>query len=169
MQSDYLIRTGEKLVKKFKTRDPFCIADGLGIIVKECSDFGALKGMYTFIKRNRFIFLNENLDTDTKRIVMAHEIGHDQLHRDIVKHGAMKEFTLYDVKSKPEYEANIVCSEILLDTDELLTYIYDQHYTANEIASIMHTELNLVALKVLHLSALGYNINKQDYRSDFLK
>ena len=32
---------------------------------------------------------------------------------------------LYDMTTKPEYEANIVAAEILLDTDEILEYIYD--------------------------------------------
>ena len=169
MQSDKLIMVGERLVKKYRTRNPFEIAECLGIIVKECPDFGPLKGMYTIIKRNRFILLNDTLDDDMKRIVCAHEIGHDQLHRDIVKRGVMKEFTLYDMKSKPEYEANIVCSEILLDTEEVLTHIYEDHYTAEEIAQIMHTDINLVVLKVAHLSALGYGLNRQDYKSDFLK
>lgn len=169
MRSDALIATGERLVKKYGTRDPFAIADGLGIIVKECSDFGPLKGMYTVIKRNRFIFLNDNLDDATKRIVLAHEIGHDQLHRDLVKKGALKEFTLYDMKSTPEYEANIVCAEILLDTDEVLSHIYENHYTAAQISSIMHTDINLVALKVAHLNSIGYQFNRQEYKNTFLK
>ncbi len=169
MLSDHLIAVGERLVSTYGTRNPFQIAENLGIIVKECPDFGSLKGMYTVIKRNRFILLNNTLDEDTKRIVCAHEIGHDQLHRDIVKRGVMKEFTLYDMKSKPEYEANIVCAEILLDTDEVLTHIYENHYTAEEIARIMHTDINLVALKVAHLSSMGYGLNRQEFRSDFLK
>ncbi len=169
MHTDYLIQTGARLVKRFCSRDPYCIADGLGITVLECPDFGSLKGMYTVVKRNRFICLNQDLDEHTKRIVLAHEIGHDQLHRDLVKNGALKEFTLYDMKSKPEFEANIVCSEILLDTDELLHYIYEEHYTAEEIARVMKTDINLVALKSSHLMSMGYQINRLESRSDFLK
>ncbi len=169
MTSDYLIETGQRLVQKYGTRDPFLIAEGLGLIVSEWPDFKRLKGMYTIIKRNRYVFLNDELDENTKRIVLAHEIGHDQLHRTLAKQGGLKEFTLYDVKSRPEYEANIVASEILLDTDELLQHIYEDHYTATEIAGIMQTDLNLVAMKVLHLNSLGYPVNHQDYRSDFLR
>ncbi len=169
MQSDHMIAVGERLVNRFDTRDPFEIADGLGLIVRECPDLGSLKGMYTIIKRNRYILLNDQLDEQTKRIVCAHEIGHDQLHRDLVRHGVMKEFTLYDMKSKPEYEANIVCSEILLDTDEVLSYIYDEHRTSEEIARIMHTDINLVALKVAHLNTLGYALRAPEFKSDFLK
>ncbi len=169
MPSHDPVAIGERLVKKFGTRDPFSIADGLGIILKDCPDFGSLKGMYTVIKRNRFIFLNNTLDDATKRIVCAHEIGHDQLHRDLVKNGTLKDFTLYDIKSAPEYEANIVCAEILLDTDEVLSHIYNDHFTAAQIASIMHTDINLVALKVAHLSAIGYPFGRQEYKNSFLK
>ncbi|MDO4620357.1 MAG: ImmA/IrrE family metallo-endopeptidase [Lachnospiraceae bacterium] len=169
MPSDHLIAVGQKLVKRFKSRDPFEIAEALGITVRICPDFGSLKGMYTVIKRNRYIFLNDQLDSETMRIVCAHEIGHDQLHRELVRHGALKEFTLYDMKTKPEFEANIVCSEILLDSEELLSYIYEDHYTSEEIARIMHTDINLVALKAAHLSSIGYGIRQQEFRSDFLK
>ncbi len=54
---------------------------------------------------------------------------------------------LYDMTTKPEYEANIVAAEILLDTDEILEYIYDYGYTSEQIARAMETDINLVALK----------------------
>ena len=44
---------------------------------------------------------------------------------------------LYDMTTKPEYEANIVASEILLDSNEVLDYIFDYHYSAEEIARCM--------------------------------
>ena len=76
---------------------------------------------------------------------------------------------LYDMKSRPEYEANIVAAEILLDHDEVLEYIYGYGYTAEQIARAMGTDINLVALKVAHLSTLGYNLRPLEYKSDFLK
>jgi hypothetical protein len=63
---------------------------------------------------------------------------------------------LYDMTTKPEYEANIVASEILLDSNEVLDYIFDYHYSAEEIARCMGTDINLVALKIAHLNELGY-------------
>ena len=44
------------------------------------------------------------------------------------------EFMLYDMKSKPEYEANIVAAEILMDSDEVLRYIYEYGYTAEPVS-----------------------------------
>ena len=67
-------------------RDPFQIAKELGIIVlDDCENFGQLKGMYRVVKKNRFIFLNQDLSPQTKRIVCTHEIGHDRLHHALAK------------------------------------------------------------------------------------
>ena len=122
MNAENLSKVGSRLVKRCGTRDPFSIARQLGIEVLFCEDFGPLKGMYRVIKRSRFIFINENLSGQMQRIVCAHELGHDQLHRNLAKGSAIQEFMLYDMTTKPEYEANIVAAEILLDTDEILEY-----------------------------------------------
>ena len=111
MNAEQLSRVGEKLVKRCGSRDPFEIARQLGINVMLCESFGSLKGMYRVIKRNRFIFLNNSLDENMLRIVCAHELGHDQLHRNMAKTTPIHEFMLYDMKSKPEYEANIVVAQ----------------------------------------------------------
>lgn len=132
-------------------------------------DFDPLKGMYRVIKRNRFIFINRDLSPRIRRIVCAHEIGHDRLHRHLAKGNSLQEFMLYDMTGKPEYEANIVAAEILLDTDELLEYIYDYGYSSEQIAEAMQTDINLVALKVAHLTQTGHKLRSLDCKSDFLK
>lgn len=92
MNAEQLSRVGEKLVKRCGSRDPFEIARQLGINVMLCENFGSLKGMYRVIKRNRFIFLNNSLDENMLRIVCAHELGHDQLHRNMAKTTPIHEF-----------------------------------------------------------------------------
>lgn len=42
-------------------------------------------------------------------------------------------------------------------------------YTAEQIASAMSTDINLVALKVAHLATLGYNLHALEHKSNFLK
>lgn len=169
MNAEQLTQIGTRLVKRCHTRDPFEIAKQIGIEVLFCRDFGSLKGMYRVIKRNRFIFLNKDLDDSMLRIVCAHEIGHDQLHRKLAQKNPIHEFMLYDMKSRPEYEANIVAAEILLDSSTVLEYIYSYGYTAEQIAEAMHTDINLVALKVAHLSTLGHDFHAPEHRSNFLK
>lgn len=83
MNAEQLSRVGEKLVKRCGSRAPFEIARQLGVHVMLCENLGSLKGMYRVIKRNRFIFLNNSLDENMLRIVCAHELGHDQLHRNM--------------------------------------------------------------------------------------
>ena len=169
MSAKHLSKVGSDLVRRCGTRDPFRIAQELGIEVLFCEDFGPLKGMYRVIKRNRFIFINKDLSPRMQRIVCAHELGHDQLHRYLAKGNALQEFMLYDMATKPEYEANIVAAEILLDTDELLEYVYHYGYTSEQIARAMHTDINLVALKIAHLAETGHDLRRIEHRSDFLK
>ena len=169
MSAKHLSKVGSDLVRRYGTRDPFRIAQELGIEVLFCDDFGPLKGMYRVIKRNRFIFINKDLSPRMQRIVCAHELGHDQLHRYLAKGNALQEFMLYDMATKPEYEANIVAAEILLDTDELLEYVYHYGYTSEQIARAMHTDINLVALKIAHLAETGHDLRRIEHRSDFLK
>lgn len=169
MSARNLSKIGSDLVRRCETRDPFSIAQQIGVEVMFCQDLASLKGMYRVIKRNRFIIINDDLNERIKRIVCAHELGHDQLHRSLAKDNALKEFMLYDMTTKPEYEANIVAAEILLDTDEVLDYIYGYGYTSEQIARAMGTDINLVALKIAHLAETGYDLRRIEHRSDFLK
>ncbi len=169
MTARQLSEVGERLVRRCGTRDPFEIARQLGVEVLFCPDFGSMKGMYRVVKRTRFIFLNRDLTPQMQHIVCAHELGHDQLHRDLAKTGALQEFMLYDMTTKPEYEANIVAAEILLDTDEVLDYVYHYGYTSEQIARAMGTDINLVALKVAHLAETNRGLRPVEHRSDFLK
>lgn len=169
MTAKQLSEVGEKLVKRCGTRDPFEIARQIGVEVLFCPDFGSMKGMYRVVRRNRFIFINDSLTPQMQHIVCAHELGHDQLHRDLAKTGALQEFMLYDMTTKPEYEANIVAAEILLDTDEVLDYVYHYGYTSEQIARAMGTDINLVALKVAHLAETHRGLRPVEHRSDFLK
>ncbi len=170
MSAEKFALVGSRLVRRCGTRDPFVIAEDIGATVMFCENFGPLKGMYRVIKRNRFIFINRDLPEQMQKIVCAHELGHDQLHRNLARDSSLREFMLYDMRTKPEYEANIVASEILLDTDELLRYIYDYRYTAEQIAGAMDTDINLVALKIAHLSHMGYDLRPvEQHKSDFLR
>lgn len=53
------------------------------------------------------------------------------------------------------------------DSDEVLRYIYEYGYTAEQIASAMSTDINLIALKVAHLATLGYNLHAPEHKSNF--
>ena len=162
------VRLGADLVKRFGTRDPFIIAEGLGIHVYE-ADFDRLKGMYRVIQRRRCIFINRNLDEATARMVCAHEIGHDRLHRDFAKGDGLAELTLYDLSARPEYEANLVAATILLSDKEVLRYVYEYGYDIAQIAAALSTDVNLVALKIDALREAGHPLGPSEHNTRFLK
>ena len=118
MNSD-IIKRARQLVRYSETSDPFRIARDIGIEV-HYENLGKQKGMYAFIKRNRFIVINNQLDERTQRIVCAHELGHDQFHRELAKNKWLQEFMIYNMGQRTEYEANVFASEVLLPDDELL-------------------------------------------------
>ena len=169
MSIEYIAEKGAKLVQRFGTRDPFKIAKELGIKVMFVDDFEKLKGVYRVIKRNRWIFINSNLSEWMQRVVCAHEIGHDQLHRAYAKGDGLLEFVIYDMNTRPEYEANVFASQILLPDDEVLEHIHNG-YDSQQIACMMHSDINLVALKVSTLNYLGgYDFRPVEHNSTFLK
>ena len=148
------------------TRDPESIARELDITIKDV-DFDRQKGVYKVIKRNRFIFIKSDLHEVMRRIVLLHEIGHDQLHRKQAT--IFQEFNLFDMNSNTmEYEANLFAAQIALPDDDILGYIYEG-YDASQIAKAMRSDINLVALKVSELSRRGYSFQSIEHRNDFLK
>lgn len=70
----------KKLIRRFKTKDPFEIASGLNIEIW-FSDLGTeTRGLYYRKLRRRYIAVHEGLDDNWKRFVCAHELAHDRLH-----------------------------------------------------------------------------------------
>jgi len=124
--------------------------------------------MYRIIQRSRFIIINGNLSAHDKRTVCAHELGHDRLHQRFAKTSALQEFMLYDMRSRPEYEANIFASELLIDDDDIFALVKngcDIYQIANEIGA----DINLVLIKIDELRKQGYDL-RVPYRprADFL-
>jgi Zn-dependent peptidase ImmA (M78 family) len=111
----------EKLIKfyerKYRTRDPFEIARCLRIKVFYVP-LGNIAGYYKYMKHNRCIYMNSEIEDETfRRVVMAHELGHAVLH---MKDNCtfMKGYTLL-LTSKVEKQANLFAAHLLI-TDEML-------------------------------------------------
>lgn len=165
---EYIQNVANKLIKKFDTRDPFQLCQAIGVEVFY-ADLGSLKGMYKYLKKNRFAVINENLDPFTKTLVCAHELGHDILHQNLARKVCLQEFILYDMKSRPEYEANLFASEILLPDNIILNLARDG-YDIEQISKELCTDINLIALKVSSMNTRGYRFNNTiDAKSDFLR
>ncbi len=115
---EYIRETAHKLIKKYGSRDPFFICEMLNLNVVY-KDLGGLKGMYLILKNNRYAVLNSSLSQIEKKVVCAHELGHDLLHRGFAKDVFLQDFMLYDMKNRPEYEADFFAASLLIDDNEL--------------------------------------------------
>jgi len=117
---DWIERTVKKLVKSCKTNDPYEIAAQKNINVIQWNLHHEIMGFYKYIRRNKFIFINSNLDEDIQRFVCAHELGHSQLHHR-VNTPFLKQSTYFSV-DKIEVEANFFAVRLLLSDEDLKSY-----------------------------------------------
>ena len=159
MSTAYIHKAAHRLIQRCHSRDPFDIARQIGINLRYINDFTALKGMYAVIERNRYMFINANLRERVQRIVCAHELGHDAIpyHRELAKSAALQEFMLYDMTTRPEYEANVFAGEILLDDNEVYSLVKDG-YDIPHIAGELGTDYNLLLIKMNEMTKKGYNL-----------
>ena len=166
--SSQIMKAADRTVRECGTRDPSLIIKRMGIELMPC-DFNEQKGAYKVILRHRFIFISKNLSPLMERIVLLHELGHDALHRFEAAHNTFHEFNLFDMQNnRLEYEANMFAAEVSLPDDEFLEYAA-MGYDVSAIASVMDSDINLVALKAARLSSEGYHLNRQEYKSDYLR
>ena len=163
---DDILKKADRIVRKAGSRDPEMIAKYAGITIFE-APFQKLKGAYKVIERTRYIFIKEDLDDVMRSIVLLHEIGHDTLHRR--QASQFHEFNLFDMSvNAMEFEANLFAAQIALPDEEVIEYIM-QGFDASEIARAMHSDINLVALKVSDLSRRGYAFHTPEHRKNFLQ
>lgn len=110
------------LVKDYGTRDPFTLARKLNVVVYYSQALQSALGMFTQQNRIKFIFINDNLDINIKKLVLAHELGHALLHAKLLKNDLFLPDNL-NLKSKfisqSEHEANFFAAALLIDFRDL--------------------------------------------------
>ncbi|NPV80684.1 MAG: ImmA/IrrE family metallo-endopeptidase [Firmicutes bacterium] len=107
---DYIRQTVECIVQEHDTRDPYRLAQAMGIDVDEFP-FQRIKGLIIELVNRTVIVLNSNLPDWYKRLVLAHELGHRQLSPQGAGYFFISECTF--MESKVEYEANRFAVELL--------------------------------------------------------
>ena len=117
---NWIQREIDKIIKRHKTNCPFEISDQKNIHVVHWDLHEEIWGFYRYERRNRFIFINDNLDFYLKRYVCAHELGHAVLHTKI-NTPFLKANTFYSV-DRIEREANEFAVNLLLCNENLQDY-----------------------------------------------
>lgn len=136
-------KTVIKLVNKYHSKDLYELASFLDINIISM-DLGSSLGMYRYVKRNKFIFLNNSLDEITKRFVLAHELGHAVLHTKTncfyLKHNTFSKVSTFEI------EANVFAAELLIDDEELQSCIKNG-FTKEQMASYFKVTIELINYK----------------------
>lgn len=151
-------------MRENRTSDPFRLAPGLGVDV-DYADLGELKGFYVVYKTGRYIVINRNLDEHMARLVLAHELGHDTLHREIAANGGMGEKSFFDMTSKPEREANIFAAELLITDDDMIE-LGERGCTVEEAAKELGVYKQVAVIKAHSMEERGFGINADYVRRD---
>ncbi len=142
----YIRQEVDKLVQRYNTRDVYELIDNLNIILLRVPLHSSINGMYQYFKRNKIIYLNNNLDIIMERHVLAHELGHAILHPKI-NITYLESNTFYS-KEKFEIAANTFAAELLI-TDSLFNEY--KKSTLDEMALIENLPKELINIKLKYI------------------
>lgn len=169
MGNSYIYNKAEKLVKKFKTRDPFEILEAMNVIVGETDRYEKLKGYCFMSCQTIYVMISSFLSEEEKKIVAAHELGHITLHRPQLKMAPMKDDVLYNMRDNTEYEANLFAADLILDDKEIEDLSKDEDLNYFGLCSYLNSSPELMSFKLYSLIKRGQNYNMpMEIQSNFL-
>ena len=155
---DHISRAVDKLCRKYRTRDPYELCNALGVRVR-LKDLGTgIKAYYFCQSRIRNIVLNWRVSETIRNILVAHELGHDRLHKEIAMLKGFQEVELFDMVRPAEYEANVFAAELLIADDELLELLNDDSKSFFDVARELYIPAALLDFKFRVLKHKGYRI-----------
>lgn len=161
-----IIEEAERIIKKYGGRDIFETAENSGAHVW-FRELGGLKGFYICENGERYIVINDSLDSVLKKVVCAHEFGHDMLHRELSV-GGIREGTLFLDNNKTEREANLFAACMLVSDEEMLEAAsFSADITS--AASYLNLPPEIVKYKLDMMNMMGYNFKIGEIKNDFLK
>lgn len=144
-----------KLLAFWGTRDVEQLCKNLGIALYPRSNFHQLKGMYAVVEGRPCIFYKDSLSEEEKKLILAHELGHDQLHRELAeKQILIRDHMFLDMSSRPELEANLFAAELLISDESFLDYA-QQGYSLEQLAAALAFPMDLLRLKAEILKEKG--------------
>ncbi len=166
MNLDVIIDRAADIRRAYGGKDIVETAENAGAKVWS-RPLGNLKGFYICERGTPYIIINDALDERTARIVCAHELGHDVLHRELAQ-GGIREGTLFLSNNKTEREANLFAAEILL-TDKAVLSELDYNNDPTTAAYNLDVPVELLEYKLELLVHKGHKLNFSAVRNDFLK
>lgn len=144
-------RMAESLVRKYKTRDPFRIADSMGLTVIR-TQLRGIRGFYQHVARCGIIYIDSSLSEPESRFVCAHEIGHALLHRGCNRI-FMDAHTYFPV-NRYEIEANRFAVDLIFDDKDLIDFL---EHPIQVAADCMGVNLELAEYRLQSIVQKGSN------------
>jgi len=169
---DYISNAVAAVRRKTDAADPIELCRDLGILLRRPSLGtmpGALKGFYTMHYRIKAITVNGDLPEAFQRTIIAHEIGHAELH---ASHG-YNEFhdgCMFDISSVMEKEANLFAAELLLKDEDILP-VLSGDTTLTAAAAELLVPIELLDFKFRVMKSRGYRLAESsiEAHNNFLK
>ena len=169
MKNGYIYDETQKLIRKYKTRDPFKIMDNMHVIVGESSSFQKLKGFCFMSCKTIYVQISSFLSEEEKQIVAAHELGHIILHRTQVKMAPMKDDTLYNMQDNTEYQANLFAADLLLSDADIADMAHNEDLDYFSLCSTLNSTPELMSFKLYSLTKRGQAYHMpMEIQSNFL-
>lgn len=136
-------KKADSLARKYKTRNPFEIVQGLNVILV----FAPLidtRAFYQYFQRNNIIYIDENLSRHEQAFECAHEMGHMFLHKkeNIIFMDTRTNFNT----NKYEKEADSFAMNLLVSDETLFEY---QQYSGEQLSRILGYEKKLIELRLM--------------------
>ena len=168
LTTEYIIRAVEELTQKYGTRDPYELCDYLGIRIRY-KDLGKkLKGFFFYQSRIPNIVIDCNVNEVMERILIAHELGHAVLHKDMAFMVGFQEMELLEATSHTENEANLFSAELILEDDSVLDSL--ESYSFFQAAQALYVPAALLDYKFKIMCEKGLLSRTMEYRhSKYLK
>ena len=156
MKNGYIYDETQKLIRKYKTRDPFKIMDNMHVIVGESSSFQKLKGFCFMSCKTIYVQISSFLSEEEKQIVAAHELGHIILHRTQLKMAPMKDDTLYNM-------------HLLLSDADIADMAHNEDLDYFSLCSTLNSTPELMSFKLYSLTKRGQAYHMpMEIQSNFL-
>lgn len=169
MKNGYIYDETQKLIRKYKTRDPFKIMDDMHIIVGETSSFQKLKGFCFMSCKTIYVQISSFLSEEEKQIVAAHELGHIILHKTQLKMAPMKDDTLYNMQDNTEYQANLFAADLLLSDADIADMAHNEDLDYFSLCGTLNSTPELMSFKLYSLTKRGQAYHMpMEIQSNFL-
>ena len=168
--ADYIIQAVSKLIKKYGTRDPYELCDAMHIYLYRKDMQKKLKGFFFYQSRQKSIVIDSNVNEVLERILIAHELGHAVLHREVAMMHGLQDMEMFEGSAKPmEYEANLFAAELLLEDDGVMELLREK--TFFETAMALKVPAALLDFKLTALRSKGEKFSSSPLtgKADFLK